>query len=220
MTPSGIEPATFQFIAQYLNHCATAVPNQWSVKHTIWIELNGIWVWALPGLMHLGLRTGPLYPMFCTKLEKPCSFSKVPDGPYTYFPDILWVQKGGTLMCKSKWSQGLTLAQNVGWGFLLSTTFPTSGVITQLHYTRVAQKVMPHIFFLGNYLFRTYEIHAQYNCMFLLHMLFFHIICGKITCLKETSSTRTGNELVQGRHACPYFTLASGHRGRWRSCEK
>jgi hypothetical protein len=26
MTPSGIEPATFWFVAQYLNHCATAVP--------------------------------------------------------------------------------------------------------------------------------------------------------------------------------------------------
>ena len=25
------------------------------------------------GPMHLGLKTGPLYPMFCTKLEKPCS---------------------------------------------------------------------------------------------------------------------------------------------------
>ena len=24
----------------------------------------------------------PLYPMFCTKLEEPCSFSKVPDGPH------------------------------------------------------------------------------------------------------------------------------------------
>jgi hypothetical protein len=33
-----------------------------------------------------------------------------------------------------------------------------------------------HIFFLGNYLFRMYEIHAQYNWMFPLHMLFFHII--------------------------------------------
>ena len=26
MTPTGIEPATFQFVAQHLNHCATAVP--------------------------------------------------------------------------------------------------------------------------------------------------------------------------------------------------
>jgi hypothetical protein len=48
-----------------------------------WIELNGIWVQALLDTMHLGLRTGPLCPMFCTKLEELCSFSKVPDGPYT-----------------------------------------------------------------------------------------------------------------------------------------
>jgi hypothetical protein len=26
MTPSGIKPATFRFVAQYLNHCSTAVP--------------------------------------------------------------------------------------------------------------------------------------------------------------------------------------------------
>jgi len=26
MTPAVIEPATFRFVAQYLNHCATAVP--------------------------------------------------------------------------------------------------------------------------------------------------------------------------------------------------
>jgi len=42
--------------------------------------------------------------------------------------------------------------------------------------TGVAQKVMPHIFFLEKYLFRMYEIHAQYNWMFPLHTLFFHII--------------------------------------------
>jgi len=26
MTPAGIEPATFRFVAQHFNHCATAVP--------------------------------------------------------------------------------------------------------------------------------------------------------------------------------------------------
>jgi len=26
MTPSGIETATFQFVAQHLNHCASAAP--------------------------------------------------------------------------------------------------------------------------------------------------------------------------------------------------
>ena len=26
VTPAGIEPAAFRFVAQHLNHCATAVP--------------------------------------------------------------------------------------------------------------------------------------------------------------------------------------------------
>jgi len=34
--------------------------------------------------------------MFCTKLKKPCSFSKVPDGPHTQFPNVLRVQKART----------------------------------------------------------------------------------------------------------------------------
>jgi len=27
LTPAGIEPATFRFVAQHLDHCATAVPS-------------------------------------------------------------------------------------------------------------------------------------------------------------------------------------------------
>ena len=28
MTPAGIEPATFRFVAQHLDHCTTAVPKK------------------------------------------------------------------------------------------------------------------------------------------------------------------------------------------------
>jgi len=35
MTPSGIEPATFRFVAQRLKHCATAVPNILLYSHEI-----------------------------------------------------------------------------------------------------------------------------------------------------------------------------------------
>jgi len=36
MTPDGIEPATFRFVAQHLNHCATAVPQDFeTVRNTI-----------------------------------------------------------------------------------------------------------------------------------------------------------------------------------------
>jgi len=45
--------------------------------------MNGIWVRTLAGPMHLCLRTGLLCRMFYTKLEKPCSFNKFPDGHYT-----------------------------------------------------------------------------------------------------------------------------------------
>jgi hypothetical protein len=38
MTPSGMKPATFLFVAQYLDHCATAVPLRWSRKDNIQMD--------------------------------------------------------------------------------------------------------------------------------------------------------------------------------------
>ena len=37
LTPAGIEPATFRFVAQHLNHCATAVPQ----VSCIFIKMKG-----------------------------------------------------------------------------------------------------------------------------------------------------------------------------------
>ena len=38
-TPGGIEPATFRFVAQHLNHCATAV------RQTVVGELKNVELW-------------------------------------------------------------------------------------------------------------------------------------------------------------------------------
>jgi hypothetical protein len=38
VTPSGIDPATFRFVAQYLNHCATACPQSWSISMIIYVS--------------------------------------------------------------------------------------------------------------------------------------------------------------------------------------
>jgi len=38
MTPSGVEPATFRFVAQRLNHCATAVPSDICIR--VCVNLN------------------------------------------------------------------------------------------------------------------------------------------------------------------------------------
>ena len=45
LIPAGIEPATFRFVAQHLNHCATAVPN--SSKWSLQTVESG---WAVPEL--------------------------------------------------------------------------------------------------------------------------------------------------------------------------
>ena len=60
------------------------------------IELNGIWVQALLGPMHIGLRTGTLCPMFCTKLEEPCSINYMKSLGFTIFLSLQCLSLTGT----------------------------------------------------------------------------------------------------------------------------
>jgi len=48
MTPAGIEPATFRFVAQRLNHCATAVPFQIHIIIIIIINVKDWTLWSVP----------------------------------------------------------------------------------------------------------------------------------------------------------------------------
>jgi hypothetical protein len=63
ITPSGIDPATFRFVAQYLNHCATACPFLYLsrfryyplrtfIKHSLSVRTHNIWFY----LSHLILE--------------------------------------------------------------------------------------------------------------------------------------------------------------------
>ena len=60
-TPAGIEPATYRFLAQHLNHCAPAVPNQ-SVSQSDGItrprpNVNSCYCGTERQSLHLGLYT-------------------------------------------------------------------------------------------------------------------------------------------------------------------
>jgi len=48
MKPSGIEPATFRFVAKHLNHCATAVP--YSLDLSLW-KLQPLNTWLQNRIM-------------------------------------------------------------------------------------------------------------------------------------------------------------------------
>jgi hypothetical protein len=61
--------------------------------------MNGIWIRAPTGPMHLGLKTGPLCPIFWTGLYEPRFFTEEPEGPCAQFPNIFRVQKEGPQLC-------------------------------------------------------------------------------------------------------------------------
>ena len=83
ITPSGIEPAIFRFVAQHLNHCATAVPPEWSrwfheVKVPRFRDSGTGW-WYVVSLTH----RPPLPPgnapgtHFCCRLSQPQRHSTI-----------------------------------------------------------------------------------------------------------------------------------------------
>jgi len=68
VTPAGIEPATFRFVAQHLNHCATVVPGRCCSCCKMLPELkysdmlgDMLWIWFLSDVMcHWASILGPV----------------------------------------------------------------------------------------------------------------------------------------------------------------
>jgi len=60
LTPAGIEPATFRFVAQHLNHCATAVRSGPEVSRKL--RFPDFVTMAQDVGRLSALRTGRLYP--------------------------------------------------------------------------------------------------------------------------------------------------------------
>jgi len=85
LTPAGIEPATYRFVAQHLNHCATAVPTQ-REENSIFTTIleaeakrsNEIWIRAdctqlassdNQTMLGSGKRSGPFAGLFRLQLH-------------------------------------------------------------------------------------------------------------------------------------------------------
>ena len=72
--------------------------------------------------MHLGLNWRAL--CVPSRFMEALLLYWVPDGPQTYTLKVLWLQERAQI-CKSEWSQNITLTKNVGRCFILCSTFPT-----------------------------------------------------------------------------------------------
>jgi len=60
MAPPSIEPATFRFVVQHLNHCATAVPllyiTMWNIKYVFNYKITHVRRWADKFCLHTNVR--------------------------------------------------------------------------------------------------------------------------------------------------------------------
>jgi hypothetical protein len=87
--------------------------------------------------------SGPLCPLPTSKSWQPCPFKKVPYRPQTLTSNVFRVQKEGSQINMSECRPGFTFTQNMGWGLLLCSTFPTQGTVCQSHYVCLLRVLCP-----------------------------------------------------------------------------
>ena len=108
MTPARIEPLTYRFVAQHLNHCATAVPLKYSYKFENLVSLKVLCLWlaavipALPSLLETlsKIRNGNVVKGFHWFLLNLCNISKVPPFQIVLLPWVLTHCRQARLLIK------------------------------------------------------------------------------------------------------------------------
>jgi hypothetical protein len=70
-------------------------------------------------------------PWSVIRLKEPCSYHEVPDGPFVSFLISSGSKKKEPRCACLSEAKDSTHTQNVDWGFLLSTSLPTNGIITR-----------------------------------------------------------------------------------------
>jgi len=56
LTPAGIKPATYRFVAQHLNHCATAVPDGRGIYSIYYIRCNYMFRYLTMAIFRLYMK--------------------------------------------------------------------------------------------------------------------------------------------------------------------
>jgi len=75
VTPAGIEPATFRFVAQHLNHCATAVPPFYNSLLNLLLYLHDFHFKVISISSYTQLLTAQPSQKSCRKIPKShCNF--------------------------------------------------------------------------------------------------------------------------------------------------
>jgi hypothetical protein len=116
ITPSGIEPATFRFVAQYINHCATAVPGG-----TVALNIFALRIFSLIALYEYRI----IFPLYCnwgtqwrSRLRHCATSRKFADSiPVGVFGIFHWHNLSGLTMALGS-AQPLTemITRIISWG--------------------------------------------------------------------------------------------------------
>ena len=92
MTPAGIEPATFRFVVQQLNHCATTVPpistGRWTNIRSQYQKIN----------VSLPYHTKPVFAKL-TSLQSPSSWSNKQQTTNVNTKTIMSMRRSWSVIC-------------------------------------------------------------------------------------------------------------------------